>query len=72
AKVGSLTSGGAAEAAGLEVGDVITKVNGTTISDGTQLIVTVRSFAPGDRVQLTIIRDGSTLTLPVNLTAAAS
>ena len=72
AKVASVTSGGAAESAGLKVGDIITKVNSTTIADGTQLIVTIRSFAPGDRVQVTVTRDGSSLTLPVNLTAAQS
>ena len=65
-----MTSGGSAQKAGLQPGDIITKVNGQVIADGTQLIVTVRSFAPGDRVQLTIDRDGKTLTLPLNLTAS--
>ncbi|MFA7324720.1 MAG: trypsin-like peptidase domain-containing protein, partial [Candidatus Nanopelagicales bacterium] len=72
AKVSSVTSGGAADAAGVKIGDIVTKVNGTAISDGTQLIVTVRSFAPGDRVQLTVSRGGDTVTLPVNLTVAKS
>ena len=72
AKVASVTSGGAAEAAGLQAGDIITKVNSTAIADGTQLIVTIRSFAPGDRVQITLTRDGDSMTLPVNLTAAKS
>jgi putative serine protease PepD len=65
-----VTKGGAADRAGIQVGDVITKINGQLISDGTQLIVTVRSFAPGDRVQLTIKRGDETLTLPLNLTAS--
>ena len=69
-KVSSVTKGGAADQAGVQVGDVITKINGQLISDGTQLIVTVRSFAPGDRVQLTIKRGGQTVTLPLNLTAS--
>lgn len=72
AKVASVTSGGAAASAGFREGDVITKVNSTVIADGTQLIVTIRSFAPGDRVQVTLTRDGDTITLPVNLTAAQS
>ncbi|MDP2286952.1 MAG: trypsin-like peptidase domain-containing protein [Actinomycetota bacterium] len=72
AKVATVTAGGASEAAGLEEGDIITKVNSTSIADGTQLIVTIRSFAPGDRVQVTLTRDGESLTLPVNLTAAQS
>ena len=70
AKVSSVTAGGSAGKAGIKNGDVITKVNGQIIADGTQLIVTVRSFAPGDRVQLTIDRGGETLTLPLNLTAS--
>lgn len=70
AKVSTVTSGGAAAKAGIKTGDIITKVNGQIISDGTQLIVTVRSFAPGDRVQLTIDRGGESLTLPINLTAS--
>jgi len=72
AKVASITSGGAAESAGLKEGDIITKVNSTSIADGTQLIVTIRSFAPGDRVQVTLTRDGESITLPVSLTAAQS
>ncbi len=72
AKVATVTSGGASESAGLKEGDIITKVNSTSIADGTQLIVTIRSFAPGDRVQVTLTRDGESLTLPVNLTAAQS
>ncbi|MDP2014025.1 MAG: trypsin-like peptidase domain-containing protein, partial [Actinomycetota bacterium] len=72
AKVATVTAGGASEAAGLEEGDIITKVNSTSIADGTQLIVTIRSFAPGDRVQVTLTREGESLTLPVNLTAAQS
>jgi putative serine protease PepD len=69
-KVSTVTKGGAADQAGLQIGDVITKINGQLITDGTQLIVTVRSFAPGDRVQLTIKRGDQTLTLPLNLTAS--
>ncbi|MDO8732765.1 MAG: trypsin-like peptidase domain-containing protein [Actinomycetota bacterium] len=72
AKVATVTAGGAAESAGLQAGDVISKVNGTAIADGTQLIVTIRSFAPGDRVQVVLTRDGESITLPVNLTAAKS
>ncbi|MDO9484891.1 MAG: trypsin-like peptidase domain-containing protein [Actinomycetota bacterium] len=72
AKVSTVTAGGASEAAGLQEGDVITKVNSTTIADGTQLIVTIRSFAPGDRVQVTLTREGETITLPVVLTATQS
>ncbi len=70
AKVAEVTAGGAAEAAGLQTGDVITKVNELQIADPTTLIVTIRSFAPGESVQLTINRGGQTVTAPVKLTVA--
>ena len=70
AKVAEVTAGGASEAAGLQTGDVITKVNDLQIADPTTLIVTVRSFAPGDTVQLTIDRAGQRITAPVKLTVA--
>lgn len=69
-KVVDITSGGAAEQAGLRVDDVITKVNGQRIADPTTLVVTIRSFAPGDTVTLTVERDEDTLTIPVTLTAS--
>lgn len=71
-KVVSVTDAGPADAAGLRVDDVITRVDGQVISDPTALIVTIRSKAPGDEVSLTVLRDGETLTVPVILEAQAS
>ena len=70
AKVAEVTAGGPAAAAGLEVDDIVMTVNGSLIADPTSLIVTVRSFAPGDTVELTVTRDGQTLTVPVTLEAS--
>jgi len=70
-KVAEITSGGPADAAGLQVDDVIVKVNGETMADSTQLIVTIRSQAPGDRVTLTIERDGERQDLALTLGSAA-
>ena len=47
-------------------------MNGTTVTDPTQLIVTIRSQAPGDTVTLTVERDGTTNDVPVTLEASAS
>ena len=69
-KVVEVTDGGAAAAAGIRVDDVILEVNGQRIADPTTLIVTIRSFAPGDTVTLTVDRDGESLQLPVTLTAS--
>jgi putative serine protease PepD len=51
-------SGGAAEKAGLQAGDVVTKVNDfhTTTADG--LIAATRFYAPGTTVTVTFTRDG--------------
>ena len=48
-------------------GDVITAVNGTSITDPDQLRELVLAMKPGDKVQLEVNRDGSTLTITVEL-----
>ena len=63
-------TGQPADRAGLRVDDIITRVNDQRIADPTSLIVTIRSFAPGDTVELTIDRDGEELTVPVTLEAS--
>ena len=54
----TVKSGGAADKAGLQAGDVVTKVNNfhTTTSDG--LIAATRFYAPGTAVQITFTRGG--------------
>ena len=54
----SVTAGGPAEKAGLQAGDVVTKINDfhPTTSDG--LIAATRFYAPGTAVQVTYTRDG--------------
>jgi putative serine protease PepD len=54
----TVKSGGAADKAGLQSGDVVTKVNDfhTTTSDG--LIAATRFYAPGTAVQVTFTRNG--------------
>jgi putative serine protease PepD len=59
ARVAGITDNGPAAAAGLREGDVITAVNGTPVADATDLIVDVRSLAPGDQVTLTVDSDGT-------------
>ena len=72
ARVAEVTAGSGAEAAGLQPGDVITKVDGQVMSDSTQVIVSIRAKAPGDSVTLTIERNGSTQDVPVTLKASSS
>ncbi|ASU77514.1 hypothetical protein CDG81_03425 [Actinopolyspora erythraea] len=63
-------SGGPAAKAGIESGDVITKVNDRTITSGDELIAAIRSYAPGETVTLTLTdREGrNERTVEVTLT----
>jgi putative serine protease PepD len=72
AQIGAVTSGSPAELAGLRQGDLVTAVDGSPIADATQLIVTIRSQAPGDTVTLTVERNGSVTEVPVTLQASTS
>jgi putative serine protease PepD len=62
ARVQSVTPGSAAAQAGLQAGDVITALDGRQIHDGTELVVAVRSHAPGDKVVVSYTRNGKALT----------
>ena len=51
-------------------GDLITAVNGMTIRVFSDLLnYLVTNTSPGDTIELTILRDGGTITIPVELTA---
>ena len=58
--------------AGLVVGDVITKIDSTIVTDEDTLIATIRSHRPGDTVTLTISRAGATKTVTLTLGASSS
>ncbi|MES2373560.1 MAG: trypsin-like peptidase domain-containing protein [Bacteroidota bacterium] len=58
---------GAAAAAGLKKGDVVTKVNGVTVLSGPELQEQVTRFKPGDKISLTYIRAGKESTVPLIL-----
>lgn len=70
ARVAEVTPGSGADEAGIQDGDVITAINGAVIEESTELIVTIRSNAPGDSVDLTILRNGRTQDVTVTLAAA--
>jgi serine protease Do len=54
---------------GLRTGDVITKLNGQSVTDAGQLQMEVGQKHPGDKVQLEVVRDGKTINVPVTLEA---
>lgn len=59
----STESGGAGEKAGLQLGDVITKLNDTAITSMTDLTMAKKSYKAGDTVTLTVYRSGEYITL---------
>ena len=60
-----------ADKAGLKVDDVITAVGSTKLSAQTALADAIKTYKPGDKVDLAVTRGSQTLTLPVELGAAA-
>ncbi|MYX29105.1 PDZ domain-containing protein [Streptomyces sp. SID8381] len=50
--------GGPGAKAGIKAGDVITAVDGKPVHSGEELIVRTRAHRPGDRLSLTVRRDG--------------
>lgn len=67
ALVNSLTAGSAAEKAGVKVGDVILAFNGRELVSSSDLPPMVGLTPPGTKAELSIFRDGKTLTLPVTV-----
>jgi putative serine protease PepD len=60
----------AAAAAGLQVGDVITTVNGKTVNDSDDLIGVIQAGKVGDRVTVVFTRDGAQKTVSATLAEA--
>ncbi|MFZ2963916.1 MAG: trypsin-like peptidase domain-containing protein [Rhodoglobus sp.] len=67
ASIVELTSGGAAETAGLRVGDIITGFNGIPITGKTDLTAQVRAVAAGSDAEITYVRDGRAANLTLTL-----
>ena len=58
--------------AGLQTGDVITELDGQKINDAGELQVMIGQKQPGTKVDLTVLRDGKTMHVPVTLEALGS
>ena len=56
-----------AKAAGMEIGDVITAINGTKIKSSRDLQEQISKYRPGDKVQVTVNREGKEKTFNVEL-----
>jgi 2-alkenal reductase len=53
--------------AGLQAGDIITAIGGQTIDGNNRFVNVLMRFKPGERVPLTVVRNGQTLTIEVTL-----
>ena len=69
AYVNSVSKDSPADKAGIKKGDVITKIDGEQVDAATTLITDIRSHKVGDKVTLTILRDGKEQDLEVELTS---
>ena len=67
ALVSQVLPGQAAEKAGVQDGDVILAVNGKPMADNAELLRTIANVAPGERVNLTLWRNGEQVYVTVEL-----
>ena len=66
--IAAITPGGPAAEAGLQPGDVITKINGTATPDTETLAAVLAGLRPGQQVTLSVTKaDGTTTTLQLTL-----
>jgi putative serine protease PepD len=67
ASIGSVRSGGPADSAGLQTGDVITAIDGKAISSGDDAVNAIDAHSPGDKITVTVLRGGAHKSIDVTL-----
>ncbi|WP_430592588.1 trypsin-like peptidase domain-containing protein [Humidisolicoccus flavus] len=67
AELNTIADGSPAASAGLRAGDVVTAIDGRTVTSGVDLSAFVRASAGGETVTLTVLRDGSSNDVEVTL-----
>ena len=67
AEVLVVTPGLCGEKAGLQAGDIITKIDDTEVTCSDELISAKNEYAPGDTVKLTVYRSGQTMEVKLTL-----
>lgn len=68
-RITGITPNSAAQAAGLQAGDILLSFDGEAVTDLQTYSNLLRESAPGDRVRLEILRDGSRFNVETELTA---
>ncbi len=65
--IAQVQAGSAAAKAGVEAGDVVISVDGKTIENAAELRNEIGAHRIGDKIKLTLLRDGSTKTVDVKI-----
>jgi putative serine protease PepD len=67
AQIQQVTSDGPSADAGLEAGDIVTKVDGQSVAGANDVAAAIEDNKPGDKVDVTVRRNGSDHTISVTL-----
>jgi serine protease Do len=67
AVITDVTSGSAADEAGLEVDDLVIEIDGSSVQGPADLAAQVQTHQPGSTIDLVVVRDGDEMTLTVTL-----
>ncbi|HET6746527.1 MAG TPA: trypsin-like peptidase domain-containing protein [Candidatus Saccharimonadales bacterium] len=65
----AVLAGSPADKAGIKDGDIITKIGGVDVGVGGSVSSLVAEYVPGDTIEVSVLRDGKTVTLQVTLAA---
>jgi putative serine protease PepD len=67
AKIAEVRAGTPAAAGGLKAGDLVTKLDGTAVTSSDELRRLIDSKSPGQKVKLTVLRNGTSTSVQVTL-----
>ncbi len=67
AKVSQVSTGSPAQRAGIKEGDIVTSIDSQKVDSAEALIVAIRAHRPGERVAMSVERDGRTVQVTVTL-----
>ena len=67
AVIKSVTEGSPAEEAGLKENDIVTKIDDTEIKSSSDMVTVIRKASKGDKLTLTVYRQGKLMTLTVTV-----
>ena len=65
--VDGFSSSSSAQKAGIQVGDIITAINGTKVKTGQELRAQISRFSPGDKVEIQVSRNDDTKKYTIEL-----